>query len=345
LGREDYEVERFQQVLRRLRDELIEVARIFTLYDAIQDAIPAVTTVAVLVVGAARSTPGDVSAGELATVAYLLSLIAFPLRLIGFVLWEVSGSLAGYRRVEKVLDIVEEVGYGELEPTITGGSRRLTSTDVHRSDSTRTRAGGHRTSTSDPARPWRWSGPPGQASRPWSRCSPGCGIRRRARSASTAATCDFARSALAGEVAFVGQDVFLFDDTVRGNIAFGLDVSDDEMVAAARMAAMPTSSSWNCPTVMTPGWGSGGPRCRADSASASLWRGARSQAAIADPRRRHLGGGPVGRDEHPHRAEAGGDPSTVVVVAYRRSSIALADRSSTSRTGECSAREPTTTAG
>src|SRR5690606_596710 len=30
---------------------------------------------------------------------------------------------------------------------------------------------------------------------------------------------DFARSALAGEVAFVGQEVFLFDDTVRGNIA------------------------------------------------------------------------------------------------------------------------------
>ena len=35
---------------------------------------------------------------------------------------------------------------------------------------------------------------------------------------------DFARSALPGEVAFVGQDVFLFDDTVTGNIAFGIDV-------------------------------------------------------------------------------------------------------------------------
>jgi ATP-binding cassette, subfamily B, bacterial len=78
LGREDHEVERFTEVSLGLRDELIEVARKFTLYDAIQDALPPLTTVAVLVIGASRIEAGAMTAGDLATMAYLLSLIAFP---------------------------------------------------------------------------------------------------------------------------------------------------------------------------------------------------------------------------------------------------------------------------
>jgi ATP-binding cassette, subfamily B, bacterial len=238
LGREDHEVERFADVSIRLRDELIEVARRFTLYDAVQDALPPLTTVAVLVVGASRIDVGAMSAGDLATIAYLLSLIAFPLRLIGFVLWEVSGSLAAYRRVERVLEVDDSVRYGSLSPDSEAGAAGLSS------DGAITFGFDEEVVLSDididirPGETVAVVGPTGSGkstlvtlfARLW---DPTAGaIRLDGRDLR-----DFARSALAGEVAFVGQEVFLFDDTVRGNISFGVDATDDQVIAAASLAA------------------------------------------------------------------------------------------------------------
>ena len=42
----------------------------------------------------------------------------------------------------------------------------------------------------------------------------------------------FARSALPGEIAYVAQEAFLFDDTVRGNIAFGVLAEDADVAVA-----------------------------------------------------------------------------------------------------------------
>jgi ATP-binding cassette subfamily B protein len=47
---------------------------------------------------------------------------------------------------------------------------------------------------------------------------------------------ELARGELAGSVSVVGQTAFLFDDTVRGNVTLGADVPDDEVWAALRAA-------------------------------------------------------------------------------------------------------------
>ena len=47
---------------------------------------------------------------------------------------------------------------------------------------------------------------------------------------------DLAAGALAAHVALVPQQAFLFDDTVRGNVTLGADVSDDEVWEALRTA-------------------------------------------------------------------------------------------------------------
>lgn len=53
---------------------------------------------------------------------------------------------------------------------------------------------------------------------------------------STALICDaFGHGALAEAAAFVPQQAFLFEDTVRGNVTLGLQVSDDQVWQALRI--------------------------------------------------------------------------------------------------------------
>jgi ABC-type multidrug transport system fused ATPase/permease subunit len=326
LGREDLEVGRFRTASEALRDQLVKVARIFTFYDAIQDAIPAVTTVLVLVIGAARVASGDVTAGDLITVTYLLSLIAFPLRLIGFVLWEVSGSLAAWRRVEAVFEIDDEVAYGEREPVRDQSGAGLSSDAVSFGyepddlviDEVRLDVA--------PGTTVAVVGPTGAgkstlvtlAARLWDPTSGAVHIDGRDLRS-------FARSALAGEVAFVGQDVFLFDDTVRGNIGFGLDVDDGAIEKAARMA-----SAHDFIVALPDGY-----QTRIGERGTSLSGGQRQRIALARalvrrPRLLILDDATSAVDPSVETSILAGLrradlPATVVIVAYRRSSIALSD--------------------
>jgi ABC-type multidrug transport system fused ATPase/permease subunit len=113
LGREPYVSERFAVASDDLRDRVIDVNSTWTKYQVIMRALPQMLIIVLMVVGALRITAGAVTAGDLVTVAYLLSLLAFPIQLIGFVLWDLAGSLAGWRRVQEVLDADDHVLWGE----------------------------------------------------------------------------------------------------------------------------------------------------------------------------------------------------------------------------------------
>jgi ATP-binding cassette, subfamily B, bacterial len=103
LGAEEAEGRRFASKAELLRDARIEAARITANFEASLDAVPALTTVALLVIGVWRIEQGAITAGTLVGIINLFALLIWPLRLIGYVLSDLPRAVVGYERVSVVL--------------------------------------------------------------------------------------------------------------------------------------------------------------------------------------------------------------------------------------------------
>jgi ABC-type multidrug transport system fused ATPase/permease subunit len=114
LGAEQAEGRRFAAKAELLRDARIEAARITANFEASLDAVPALTTVALLVIGVWRIEHGAITAGTLVALINLFALLIWPLRLIGYVLSDMPRAVVGYERVMEVL----------REPRPDGAARR-----------------------------------------------------------------------------------------------------------------------------------------------------------------------------------------------------------------------------
>jgi ATP-binding cassette, subfamily B, bacterial len=119
LQAEEAEGRRFADKAELLRDARIEAARVTANFEASLDALPALATVALLVIGVWRIEQGAITAGTLVGLINLFTLLIWPLRLIGYVLGDMPRAVAGYERVAAVLaeplpPPVPEAGRAEL---------------------------------------------------------------------------------------------------------------------------------------------------------------------------------------------------------------------------------------
>jgi ATP-binding cassette, subfamily B, bacterial len=103
LQAEEAEGRRFADKAELLRDARIEAARVTANFEASLDALPALATVALLVIGVWRIEQGAITAGTLVGLINLFTLLIWPLRLIGYVLGDMPRAVAGYDRVAAVL--------------------------------------------------------------------------------------------------------------------------------------------------------------------------------------------------------------------------------------------------
>jgi ABC-type multidrug transport system fused ATPase/permease subunit len=325
LGRESYVADKFGSASDVLRDRIIEVNSTWTKYQVIIRALPQMLIIVLLVMGATRISAEAVTPGDVITVAYLLALLAFPIQLIGFVLWDLAGSLAGWRRVQEVLDSDDYVSWGEAPAStdtaaapVTGqtvgfsydGEAVLSGLDLDLKAGTTLAVVGPTASGKTTlglllARLW----------------DPDSGeIHLEGRDLR-----GFARSELPKEVSYVSQSAFLFDATVRENITLDLDYGDDAVGRALRLAGADDFVS-ELPHGLDTELGergttlSGGQRQRL----------ALARALIRRPRLLILDDATSAVDPSVEaeilRALRGAElPSTIVVVAYRPSSIRLAD--------------------
>ncbi|MFK3982157.1 ABC transporter ATP-binding protein [Micromonospora sp. NPDC050397] len=113
MGREAQETARFADRAGELRDALISVGRLRGVFDPMLDTLPSLGTLAVLLVGAFRLSQGAVTVTELVSVAFLFTVLAFPVRAIGWVLAELPRSVAGWDRVQRVLTATGDMPYGQ----------------------------------------------------------------------------------------------------------------------------------------------------------------------------------------------------------------------------------------
>ncbi len=343
LGREGEETERFAAASHDLRDVNIRAGRVRAMFDPALAMLPNLGVLVVLMVGVHRVTHGQTSAGDLVSIAYLLTIVSFPIRSIGWLLGEFPRSVVGYDRVTRVLDATGAMPYGDrrIPDDDAGADLRLDSLGYsYDPDQPLLR---DVTFDVAPGRTVALVGPTASGKSTLTTL-----IARLVDPQSGAITIDgvdlreLAPGALADVLAVVPQSAFLFDDTVRGNVTLGADVSDDEVWAALRaaqadgfVAALPhglDSQLGERGTSL-----SGGQRQRIALARALVRRPRllvlddATSAVDPEVEARILGA-----------LREGDHAATMVVVAYRKATIGLADEVIHLRDGRVEDRGPHT---
>ncbi|MEM9745839.1 MAG: ABC transporter ATP-binding protein [Actinomycetota bacterium] len=233
-GAVDRETVRLSGLAGQVRDARIRALSMRTWFESVQEVIPALTNVGLVVLGALRVDAGAVTVGEFSSVIFLFSLLVFPIRLIGYALSELPRSRAAWDRIQNIVD--DPVGADprtSLQPAPAGVGVRLTGvTFSHRAGDEH--LGGAPTVADvdaiDVAIPHgsvtALVGATGSGKTTIAELVAGI----VAPSAGTVATAD-------GRAALVFQEPFLLAGTLRDNVAFGARVDDARIRTALHRAA------------------------------------------------------------------------------------------------------------
>lgn len=225
-GAERRETTRLAAVADEVRGHRLRALTLRTWFESGQETLPALANIGMVVLGAIRVDSGDVTIGEFSSVIFLFGLIALPLRLIGYALSELPRSMAAWLRIQEVTeepiehdpndDVIEAtdgvgLGFDDVNFSYAGTTERT----LH--DLAMTVPAGTITAVVGPTA----SGKTTLAQLAMGLSGPDDGTV----------------SVAPGERAIVFQEAFLLGGTIRDNVAFGRDVTDDRVWESLGVAA------------------------------------------------------------------------------------------------------------
>ncbi len=235
LGREQAEVQRLRAAAAVLREQRIRVGRLRAAFEPAIDALPSIGIVALLAVGAWLVDRGSVTVGDLVGAMALFTVLALPMRVVGFFLEELPKSVVALDRIDDVLDRPPPDPLAS-QAQLPDGPLGVDYDEV-RVDYGRGPVLDGVSFSVAPGESVALVGATGEGKSTLGRLLVDLQPPDQGRvlvGGHDVAGIDPA--ALADSVALVFQESFLFADTVRENIALGRPVSDDEVHRAATIA-------------------------------------------------------------------------------------------------------------
>jgi ATP-binding cassette, subfamily B, bacterial len=325
LGREKAETERLAIKARALRDERVDAGFLRATFEAGLDALPALVATILLLVGSWRVAAGGLTLGRLIGFIALFDLLAWPMRFIGWILAELPRAVVGYARIEQVFGEPITVLPAVDPRPLPDGPLGLAAEDLHHTlDGTRILDGvslqiGPRESVAIVGE--TGGGKSTLAQLLVRLADPESGTVRVGGIDLRHAEPDALRRA----VSIVFQESFLFSTTIGENIALDSGADDDAIERAARIAAVDrfvdTLPAGFQTVVGERGYTlSGGERQRVALARAIVRE---PRVLILDDATSSVDASVEGQILAALREEL---QATLVVIAYRLSTIRLADR-------------------
>jgi ABC-type multidrug transport system fused ATPase/permease subunit len=237
LGREDAETTRLRERATALRDHRVAGGYVRATFEAALDSLPTLATALLLAVGASRVASGAVTLGELTGFVALFGLLSWPMRFIGWILAELPRAVVGWDRLQSVFEEQVTVTPPATPRPLPEGPLGVKVRGVHRRYEDQAVLDGV-TFEVAPSESVAVVGQTGVGKSTLSQllvrlADPDDGSvmiggvdLREADPAS-----------LRRSTAIVFQESFLFSTNVRENIALDADATDDEIEAAAKIAS------------------------------------------------------------------------------------------------------------
>jgi ATP-binding cassette, subfamily B, multidrug efflux pump len=236
-AREDYEVDKFSVENQSFKDKNLQSAKIWEKYLPVLDTLAGFLTVLMILIGGIMVIRGSLTFGELVVFNSLIWALNNPMRMAGWLINDVQRFIASAEKIQELLNIKSNImspvkpnaitncsGLVEFKDVSFSYGEEQVLTDIH--------------FAAKPGQTIALIGPTGSGKSTLINLL--CrfyDVDEGEVIVSNTNVKEWDVQKLRENTAIVMQDIFLFSDTIEGNIAYGVpDASIEEIQEAARMA-------------------------------------------------------------------------------------------------------------